>query len=79
MMQHFSFTFFPFFDFATQLLSTPIMSSNLRNHAPLFAELRLLQATKNTSNTLSFSRRFEMVNARAKYKLLQSFQVFIVT
>jgi len=30
MIQHFSFTFSHFFDFATQLFSTPIMSSKLR-------------------------------------------------
>jgi len=36
MMQHFSFTFFPFYDFATQLFSTPVTSSNLRNQAPPF-------------------------------------------
>jgi len=47
MIQHFSFTFFPFFDFATQLFFTPVTSSNLRNQAPLFTELRLLQATRN--------------------------------
>jgi len=45
MIQHFSFTFFPFFDFATQLFSTPVTSLNLRNQAPLFSELRLLHAT----------------------------------
>jgi len=36
MIQHFSFTFFPLFDFATQLFSTPDTSSNLRNQAPPF-------------------------------------------
>jgi len=30
MIQHFSFTFVPFFDFAMQFFSTPVMSSNLR-------------------------------------------------
>jgi len=50
MIQHFSFTFFPFFDFATQLFSTPATSSNLRNQAPLFTELRLLQATRLKRN-----------------------------
>jgi len=49
MIQHFSFTFFPFFDFATQLFSTPFTSSNLRNQAPLFTELRLLQATEQSA------------------------------
>jgi len=34
MIQHFSFTFFPFFAFATKLFSTPVTSSNLRNQAP---------------------------------------------
>jgi len=41
----------PFFDFATQLFSTPVTLSNLRNQAPLFTELRLLQATLLTSVT----------------------------
>jgi len=36
MIQHFSFTFFPFFAFAMQLFSTPVTSSNLRNQAPPF-------------------------------------------
>jgi len=45
MKKHFSFTFFPFFAFAMQLFSTPVTSSNLRNQAPLFTELCLLQAT----------------------------------
>ena len=35
--------------FATQLFSTPVTSSNLRNQAPLFTELRFLQASQ-TSN-----------------------------
>jgi len=39
----FLFTFVPF---ATQLSSTPVTSSNLRNQAPLFTELCLFQATK---------------------------------
>ena len=34
-----------FIPFATLLFSTPVTSSNLRNQAPLFTELRLLQAT----------------------------------
>jgi len=38
---------FSFFDFVTQLFSTPVTSSNLGNQAPLCTELRLLQATKN--------------------------------
>jgi len=42
MIQHLSFTFIPF---ATQLFSTPVTSLNLRNQAPLFTKLRLLQAT----------------------------------
>jgi len=46
MIQHFSFTFFLFFDFAIQLFSTPVASSNVRKQAPLFTELRLLQATQ---------------------------------
>jgi len=39
--------FFSFFDFAMQLFFIPvtIRSSNLCNQAPLFTELRLLQAT----------------------------------
>jgi len=47
MLQHFSLTIFPFFDCATQLFSTPVTSSNLRNQAQLFTELRLLQTTLN--------------------------------
>ena len=49
MIQQLSFTFFPFSAFATQLFSTPVTSLNLRNQhqAPLFTELRLLQATLN--------------------------------
>jgi len=35
-----------FIPFATQLFSTPATSSNLRNQAPLFTELRLLQANQ---------------------------------
>jgi len=35
-----------FIPFATQLFSTPVTSSNLRNQLPLFTELRLSQATK---------------------------------
>jgi len=46
MIQHFSFTFFAF---AMQPSSTPVMSSNLRNQAPLFTELRLLQGTLSNS------------------------------
>jgi len=45
MIQHLSFTFIPFFAFATQLFSTPVTSLNLRNQALLFTELCLLQAT----------------------------------
>ena len=33
--------FFLFIPFATQLFSTPVTSSKLRKHAPLFTELRL--------------------------------------
>jgi len=44
-LQHFSFIFFYFFASAMQLLSTPVTSSNLRNDAPLFTELRVLQGT----------------------------------
>jgi len=40
-----SSAFLPFIPFATQLCSTPVTSSNLRNQAPLFTELRLLQGT----------------------------------
>jgi len=35
-----------FIPFATQLFSTPVTSPNLRNQAPLFTELCLLQATQ---------------------------------
>jgi len=45
IIKYFSFAFFLFTLFATQLFSTPVSSSNLRNQAPLFMELRLLQAT----------------------------------
>jgi len=41
----FSFAFFLFIPFATQLFSTLFTSSNLRNQASFFTELRLLQAT----------------------------------
>jgi len=37
--------FFLFIPFATQLFSTPVTSSNLRNQCPLFTELRLLPVT----------------------------------
>ena len=37
--------FFHFFAFATQLISTPVKSSNLRNQPPLYTELRFLQGT----------------------------------
>jgi len=46
MIQHLSFTFFIFFAFATQLFSTPVTSLHLRNQAPPFTELRLLQTTQ---------------------------------
>ena len=46
IIQHFFFTFFPFFAFAMQLFSTPVTSSNLRNQALLFTELCLLQGTQ---------------------------------
>jgi len=49
----FSFAFFLFIPFATQLFSTPVTSSNLRNQAPLFTELCLLQATLICSIILS--------------------------
>jgi len=45
MIEHFSFTFFNCFAFATQLFSTPVTSSHLRNLAPLFTEHRLSQGT----------------------------------
>jgi len=46
--------FFPFSDFATQLFSTPVTSSNLHNQAPLFAELRRFQATlRSYESTIS--------------------------
>jgi len=41
----FYFAFFRFFAFAMQLFSIPVTSSNLRNQALLFTELRLLQGT----------------------------------
>jgi len=53
-----------FFDFATQLFSTLVTSSNLCNQAPLFTELRLLQATLehsfNSAERLFF-RNFTIV------------------
>jgi len=45
IIKYFSFAFFLFIYFATQLFSTPVMLSNHRTQAPIFAELRLLQAT----------------------------------
>jgi len=45
IIKYFSFAFFLFIPFATQLFSTLVTSWNLRNQAPLFAELHLLQAT----------------------------------
>jgi len=50
MIQHLSFTFFHFFAFATQLFSTPVISLNFRSQAPLFTELRHLQATLKLCN-----------------------------
>jgi len=44
IIQLFSLTFFRFFAFATQLFSTPVTSSNLRNQAPPF--------TRHCSNQL---------------------------
>jgi len=38
--------FYLYIPFATQLFSTPVTSSNLRNQAPLFTEHHLLQATQ---------------------------------
>jgi len=43
LLFHLLFTFIPFV-FATQLFSIPVTSLNLRNQAPLFTELCLLQA-----------------------------------
>jgi len=51
-INYFSFAFFLFIPFATQLFSTPVTSSNLRNQAPLFTELRLLQAPLTVNPTL---------------------------
>ena len=45
IIRYFFLRFFLFTPFATQLFSTPVTSSNLRNQAPLFTELCLLQAT----------------------------------
>jgi len=45
IIKYFSFAFFPFIPFAMQLFSNPVTSSNLRNQAPLFTELRFLQGT----------------------------------
>jgi len=46
-----------FIPFATQLFSTLVTSSNLRNQAPLFTELRLLQATAELTRTILFHRK----------------------
>jgi len=54
IMKYFSFAFFLFIRFATQLFSTPVTSSNLRNQAPLFTELRLLQGTFSTIRNVGF-------------------------
>jgi len=43
--------FFLFIPFATHLFSTPDTSSNLINQAPLFTELRLLQASNNQASS----------------------------
>jgi len=53
--KYFSFAFFLFIPFVTQLFSTPVTSSNLRNQAPLFTEHRLLQATQTKIVTVSRS------------------------
>jgi len=45
--------FFSFFCFATQLFATPVTSLNLRIQAPLFTELRLLQATVFTEQKVN--------------------------
>jgi len=45
IIKYFFFAFIPFIPFATQLFSTPVTSSNLRNQAPQFMEVRLLQGT----------------------------------
>jgi len=47
MIKYFSFAFFLFIPFATQLFSNSVTSSILRNQAPLFTEFRLLQGTPN--------------------------------
>jgi len=69
--------FFSFFDFATQLFSTPVMSSNLCNQAPLFTELRLLQATPHRPNVNSqkVSSRFSVkaFKESADWALFSSF------
>jgi len=56
IIKYFSFAFFLFILFATQLFSTPVTSSNLRNQAPLFTELRLLQ----TPTMTNFSNRLRI-------------------
>jgi len=56
VIQHFSYTFFPFSAFATQLFFIPVMSSKLRNQAPLYTELRLSQGTHY--NNLNFKESF---------------------
>ena len=45
IIKFFSFAFFRLFILQRNLFYTPVTSSNLRNPAPLFTELRLLQDT----------------------------------
>jgi len=45
IIKDFSLAFFLFIPFATQLCATPVTSSNLRNQAQLYTELRLLHGT----------------------------------
>jgi len=47
IIKYFPFPFFCLF-LLQRKFSSPVTSSNLRNQAPLFAELRLLQGTLST-------------------------------
>ena len=58
MIQHFSFTFFPFFAIAMRLFSTAVTSSNLHNQAPLFTELRLLQGSHSMFGRNAYDTKF---------------------
>jgi len=70
LLRYFSFAFFLFIPFATQLFSTLVTSSNLRNQAPLVTELRLLQATFKRA-TVTVKVRFGVL-----LRLLRFYQAY---